>query len=364
MEVDASALRENVAAVREAVGPGPGLLPMVKADAYGTGLEEALGVLEPLAPWGYGVATLAEGEAVRRPGIRRPVVVFTPLGPWELQGAARAGLTVTVSHPDVLEALASAGADAPDFHLEVDTGMGRAGFDWREPGAWAPLAARAHRAGARWTGCYTHLHSADEEAGSAREQARRFRTVLEAFAPPGPPFLRHVLNSPGSLRLPELALELVRPGIFLYGGRAGRGLPPPQPVASVRGRVVHLKDARPGDTLGYGATHVARTAERWATVSLGYGDGLPRVLGNRGSALVRGRRVRIVGRISMDVTVVDISAVPSVSLGEIVTFLGSDGEDRITVDEVAEWAGTISYEILTGFTPRLPRIWREDDDRR
>jgi len=341
------------------VGPGPGLVPMVKADAYGLGMAEALDVLDPLEPWGFGVATVDEGVAVRRRGIRRPVVVFSPVGAHELAEAHAAELTVTVSHLAVLQALTEAAraGGAPAFQTEVDTGMGRAGLDWRDVADWGPRARLAHDAGAPWTGCYTHLHSADESAASAREQGRRFRETLAALPAPGGEFVRHVLNSPGAFRVPELALDLVRPGIFLYGGAVGEGLPGPSPVASVRARVVHLKETRPGDTVGYGATHVARGDERWATVALGYGDGLPRALGNRGSALVRGARVPIVGRISMDVTVVDISSTPSVSLGEVVTFLGCDGNARITVDEVAEVAGTISYEILTGFTARVPRLW-------
>lgn len=362
MEVDASALRENFAAVRASVGPRVGVVPMVKADAYGLGLAGALRTLEPLDPRGFGVATIAEGEAVRRAGCRRPVMVFSPAARHELAAAARAGLTVSVSHATVLAALAERAAEgeAPPFQLEVDTGMGRAGFDWREASVWGPLAREAHEAGAAWTGCYTHLHSADEDAESVREQSRRFGDALDGLPVPEGTFRRHLLNSAGAFRTPELALDLVRPGIFLYGGSVGEGLPEPAPVASVRGRVVHLKEARKGDTVGYGATHVARGPERWATVALGYGDGLPRSLGNRGSALVHGHRVPIVGRISMDVTVVDISSAPSVSLGEVVTFLGCDGDARITVDEVAEVAGTISYEILTGFTARVPRVWEDD----
>nr|NIP58196.1 alanine racemase [Gemmatimonadota bacterium]NIR78588.1 alanine racemase [Gemmatimonadota bacterium]NIT87204.1 alanine racemase [Gemmatimonadota bacterium]NIU31046.1 alanine racemase [Gemmatimonadota bacterium]NIU35790.1 alanine racemase [Gemmatimonadota bacterium] len=133
-------------------------------------------------------------------------------------------------------------------------------------------------------------------------------------------------------------------------------------VARVRARVVFTREAPPGGTVGYGATHVAREWEEWATVGIGYGDGLPRRLGNRGEALVRGRRVPIVGRISMDVTVVDISGVDGVAHGDTVTFIGPDGGEEITVDEVAGWAETISYEILAGFTPRVPRVWVDEGD--
>jgi alanine racemase len=243
----------------------------------------------------------------------------------------------------------------------VDTGMGRAGFDWRSVDDWAALAQEAHQGGLRWAGCFTHLHSADEGADTVVVQWERFQEALAVASPPEGALV-HALNSAGALRCPQYAAHAVRPGIFLYGGRVGGDLPAPEPVASVRARVVHVRPAPAGTTVGYGSTYRSEKAERWATVAIGYGDGLPRALGNRGSALARGRRVPIIGRISMDVTVVDITDVPSLKAGETVTFLGSDGEESITVDEVAELAGTISYEILTGFTPRLPRIWLDGDD--
>lgn len=154
-------------------------------------------------------------------------------------------------------------------------------------------------------------------------------------------------------------MDLVRPGIFLYGGRAGPGTDP-APVASVRARVIRVTGVPPGATVGYGATHRAARAERWATLAIGYGDGLRRALATGGGeAILRGRRVPIVGRISMDVTVVDATAVPDAAPGDVVTLVGRDGEEELAVDEVAARAGTISYEILTGLGPRLPRMYRQ-----
>jgi len=297
------------------------------------------------------------------------VVVFSPAGLAEIPEAVAADLTLTLSHPQAVAAVreaaasGSGSADGPGVHLEVDTGMGRAGFDGREVERWGPAAQALHDAGVPWRGIYTHLHSADEAGGeeATAEQVERFRRVLEQLkaqpATTAPGFLRHLANSAASLGSLGGDWDLARPGVFLYGGEAGRHAPKPDPVVSLRGRVIHRKEVRPGDTVGYGATHTAGTEGVWATVACGYADGWPRALGNRSDVLVRGARVPVVGRISMDVSVVDISKVPSVSLGEVVTFLGCDGDEAITLDEVSTLAGTISYEILTGFTPRLPRVW-------
>jgi len=146
----------------------------------------------------------------------------------------------------------------------------------------------------------------------------------------------------------------------MYGGRAGEGLPTPEPVASLRARVLFIKEAPPGSTLGYGATYAATGWERWATLGIGYGDGFPRALSNKGHALIRGARVPIIGRVSMDVTVANISEVDGVELGDVATLVGRDGEEEITLNEVAELVGTIDYEILTGLGLRLPRVWVDD----
>lgn len=361
MEVRADALRRNLGRIRASVGPAARLLPMVKADAYGTGLAGAVAALAREGPWGFGVAAVEEGIALRELGVRLPILVLSPAPPASVAEAVDAGLTLSISSLETLELLrrTAAAGRSPDFHLEVDTGMGRAGFDWRDARSWGARALEAHAAGVRWAGCYTHLHSADEGRATVEEQWRRFQQALAAAGRPDGEFLLHALNSSGSLRCPEYAADLVRPGIFLYGGSAGADLPTPEEVASVRARVVHVRAAPAGTTVGYGSTYRSEGDERWATVAIGYGDGLPRALGNRGHALVRGKRVPIVGRISMDVTVVDITHVAGVRPGDVATFIGSDGEERISLDEVAGLVGTISYEVLTGFTPRVARIWTD-----
>jgi alanine racemase len=359
-EIDASALLRNARTVRSSVGPDARLLPMVKADAYGLGVAEAVRALEPVDPWGFGVATVDEGVELRSLGVERPVVVVSPVPEASLGSAIASDLQLGISSVDAFRMTEDAARELERparVHLEIDTGMGRSGFDWRAVDRWRSEISHSAAQRIEWVGCYTHLRSADEGPESIHEQWQRLRFALDRLdAPDG--VLIHMLNSAGAMRLPAYAAALVRPGIFLFGGEAGEGLPAPEPVVALRARVVHLRDAEQGDAVGYGATYRAEGPERWATLSLGYGDGLPRSLGNRGHALLAGVRVPIVGRISMDVTVVDISAVPRVALADIATLIGRDGVGRITVDEVAELAGTISYEVLTGLTRRIPRIWK------
>lgn len=172
----------------------------------------------------------------------------------------------------------------------------------------------------------------------------------------------HASNSAAAMRFPDFAADAVRPGIYLYGGNPAPGVggfAPPRAVATVRARIVLIRDVAPGSTVGYGATHVAREWERWGTVAIGYGDGIPRRLGNRGSAIVAGRLVPLIGRTSMDMTVVDLTRVPEAAVGDAVTLIGSDGDATIALDDVAAQAETISYEILTGLRPRLPRVEKD-----
>ena len=362
VEVDLDALRDNYRAVQAAVGPRPAMIPMVKADAYGLGAARVVRALEPLEPWGYGVATADEGAALRQLGVRRPVVVFGPLPPRAVRTAAEASLTATISDIPSLERWAAAAVrHGPlDYHVEIDTGMGRAGFDWRDTPTWSGALRDAGGEAARWTGVLTHFHGADSpDPTASAAQWARFQDALAQLPVSREDLMVHAANSAAAVRFPEYAADAVRPGIYLYGGIPAPGGPAPLPVAAVRARLVMVRDVPPGSTVGYGATHVSRAWERWGTVAIGYGDGVPRRLGNRGSALVRGRVVPFVGRTSMDMTVVDITAVPDAAVGDVVTIIGADGAAEITVDDVAELADTISYEILTGLRPRLPRVEKD-----
>ncbi len=362
IEVNLDAVRANYRTLERTVGSSRRIIPMVKADAYGLGADRVVRALAPLSPWGWGVATASEGAALRALGVSGPVIVFSPIAPNAFELAAKHRLTLSVSDLESLDCWAAAARRHGPlaFHVEIDTGMGRAGFDWRETGSWGPAVRERVGDHLRWEGVFTHFHDADAgDAGPTAGQWRRFNDSLAQLPVSREDLMVHAANSAATLRWPEFHADGVRPGIFLYGGNAAPsalGVPVPESAMALRARLTHLRRVPPGTTAGYGATYVSRGWELWGTLGIGYGDGLPRVLGNRGCALIRGGVTKIVGRISMDMTVVDISAVPDAKVGDVATLIGADGEHAILLDEVASLAGTISYEILTGFTPRLPRL--------
>lgn len=341
---------------------------MVKADAYGLGMHPVADALRrelaPDGPWAFGVAAVAEGESLRAGGWPGRIMVLAPPPPGEFRRAAEAGLTLCLSDLDAIEEWAEAAAGTGRrlaVHVEVDTGMGRAGLPWSEAARWGPEAARRMGDRLLWEGCFTHFHSADEpDLAPTDRQWERFRQALDALPPQregDPPRVLHSSNSAASLRRAGYGGDLVRPGIVLYGGSAGPGTRPGA-VASVRARLSLVREVPAGTTVGYGATYTSSGPERWGTVTIGYGDGVRRALATAGGhALVHGTRVPIVGRISMDVTVLNLTRVPDARPGDVATLIGRDGEEEIRVDEVAELCGTISYEILTGLTQRLPRVY-------
>jgi alanine racemase len=369
VEVDLPTLRKNYQSIQRTIGPGVAIIIMVKADGYGVGAARVVRALEPLEPWGYGVATVEEGMALRRAGVRRSILVCEPLPPASVEAAAAAGLTPSISHLSQLDHWSKVAARYPaglDFHIDIDTGMGRCGLDWRDAGEWGVEVLRRMGPELHWAGVFTHFHSADEpDASSCMAQWDRFETALGALPVPRGDLLVHSANSAAALRFPDCRADAVRPGIFLYGGDPIPGLDRdaitrPELAIALRSRIILVRDVPPGTTVGYGATYRARGPERWATLGIGYGDGLPRSLSNRGVALVRGRRVPMIGRISMDLVVVNVTGVPHVEVGEVATLIGRDGEREITLEEVAERAGTINHEILTGLTARLPRVESSD----
>lgn len=348
VEVDLGALRCNARLMAErACVP---IIPMVKADAYGLGAVAVARALESLAPWGYGVATVEEGEELRGAGIERPILVLTPLLPWDFAGARAARLTPVLGNPAAIVEWQASGGGA--WHLGIDTGMHRTGLPWSRIAEVQAVVAQHPPEGA----C-SHFHSADLNDGTLQLQQQRFRAAISAL--PARPRCLHVENSPAIERQAPSPWDLARPGVFLYGVGGDNGSAvTPSPVASMRGRIVSLRDVPDGETVSYSGTYRAHGLRRVATVALGYADGYRRALSNRGTALVNGKRVPVAGVVTMDMTMLDVTDIEC-EVGDVATMMGRDGDELLDVNEVARTADMSPYEILTGLRQRLPRIYTQ-----
>lgn len=368
--IDLGALAHNFALAGRLAG-GRHVVAVVKADAYGHGAVPVARRLVEAGCRHLAVVTVAEGVVLREAGLRVPILVMGGVHDAEEAAAvAHHGLTAVVHHAGHLPLLAKAAREREEplpVHVEVDTGMRRMGVAPED----APelLAGLARAPGLVLDGIYTHLAQADEaDPAPTRAQLGLFREVLAAAATRGAVARQvHVANSGGVIAAESFAEELppevnaVRPGLMLYGAAPSRhlfGRAPLAPVMSLRTRVCHVRHVRPGDPVGYGATFRAGQRGRVATIPVGYADGIPWCLGNRGSAILRGRRVRFAGRVSMDLVTLDVGEGP-VEIGDEVLLFGRGAGDppaRLPVEEVAEAAGTIAYEILTGVGARVPRL--------
>jgi alanine racemase len=345
IEVDLDAVVRNARTMQRRT---PSLLPMVKADAYGVGAVRVVRALEQIAPWGYGVATIDEGVELRDAGIDRPIVLFTSVQDEELTAVREARLTPALASAAAISSWSRIGGGA--WHLAVDTGMSRAGVRWDAVRELAELLV-AHPP----EGAFTHFHSASLDGGSLIEQEARFEEAV-SLLPAIPPLL-HAENSAALARVDRSRWSLGRPGIFLYGvGGGAHAKVDPDPVLSVRARIVETRSVHVGETVSYDATFVARQESRIATLPIGYADGYRRSLGNSAYALIAGRRAPVVGVVTMDMTMIDVTGIDC-DIGDIVTLVGGDGAERLDVATIAELAGASPYEILTGFHARLPRYY-------
>ncbi len=349
VEIDLGALVRNGAAL--AARARVPLVPMLKADAYGLGAERVARALESLAPWGYGVATVAEGVALRAGGIERPIVVFTPLDRHDLGAARQARLVPVLGRAADVRHWQELGGGP--WHLGIDTGMSRAGVRWTDVATLRDVLVACPPEGA-----FTHFHSAERDDGSMQEQERRFRSALGEL--PARPALLHADNSAAIARREMPAWDLVRPGVFLYGVGSGAGARlRPEPVVALRARVVDLRTIPAGYSVSYDATFRVTEPRRIATLAIGYADGYPRQMGNAASVLLRGRRAPVVGVVTMDMTMVDVTDAPC-EIGDVATLIGRDGDELLKVEDVAAMGGAHPYELLTGLgVERLTKVYRE-----
>jgi alanine racemase len=381
-EIDLSALAANFQIVRQLVGRDVKVMAVVKANAYGHGAVEcARRLASEGADW-FGVALPEEGIELRTAGIAQPILCLS--GFWEGQQNAclRHNLVPVVYRTDMIETLDRAAQSAKvivDVHIKVDTGMGRLGVRFDQLREFVDALKRFKHI--RVDGLMTHLAAADDRscATLTADQIQRFENAVELFRERGyTPTYRHLANSAATFDQPSAWGNMVRPGGVLYGLwrdilapvrtasgsdrlSTGSGLASSlKPVMSLRSRIALLKWVPEGETIGYGCTYETSRKTLVATLPIGYNDGYLRGLSNRGRVIVRGTYASVVGRVSMDLTLVDVTNVAGVQLGDVVTLLGHDHEDHdlaVSAEDIARTAGTLSYEVACGISHRVPRIY-------
>ena len=372
--VDLAALESNFKAIGQYLadeaelnrkagrGPAiaPGIIAVVKANAYGHGARRVAATLEAAGATMLAVADIEEGVDLRKSGVRAPILIFGALSVSDLDGVFDHDLTPTISSPATGEALQTAAAKRKTslhYHLKIDTGMNRLGF--RHDNLTRTLPKLLASQNLKLDAVHTHFATADEPGSKAFDNQRtRFDHVAAALDELGAgPRLRHAANSAALLRDSRVWFDFVRPGLLLYGL-----VPPPmastielKPVMSLTSRVVAVKGARAGESVGYGGRFTADRPVTLAIIPAGYADGLDRRLENHGHVLIRGRRAKIVGAVSMDMLTVDVTDIDDVGPGDEVVFLGSQGAQLIDAREMASWIGTIPYEILCRLGSRVER---------
>jgi len=359
LEIDLGALAHNLRVVRAHLS-GARVMAVVKADAYGHGAVEVARRLQREGAEMLGVALVEEGVELRRAGVTPPILVLGGFAPPQAETILDHRLTPALFRLDQVAALndtaARRGATA-DAHVKIDTGMGRLGLPPAQAGAFAARLASA--AALRITGAFSHFPAADTQGdASTARQTQAFLQAVAALKAAGlAPSDLHLANSPAILDHRATWMTLARPGLLLYGYHpegCARTLAV-RPILSLRSAVIDLRDLAAGDTVGYGRTFKAPGPVRIATLGLGYADGLPRAAGNHAEVLLSGGRAPIVGRVSMDLTTVDVTALPQTAIGDAATVIGEQDGTRLGADALARACGTISWEILARLGPRLPR---------
>ncbi len=363
LEVDLDRLAANYRAIERHVAPSR-VMPILKANAYGHGLVEVARMLETAGAPMAGVAYLEEGLRLREEGVRLPVLVLGGIVGEQIPRFLEHDLTLTASSIDKLRAIEECAAHLgrrARVHLKIDTGMERIGVHWYSARGLLEASLACRHVDVE--GVFTHFANADDaDLTHARLQLERFEEVLRFYEDRSLETpLRHAANSGAILQLPESHFDLVRPGVLFYGSRPA---PHIEDTLGVRGalrwvtRVVYFKVVLPENPVSYGSMWRSSEPTRVVTIPVGYGDGYPRALSNRGVVLVRGERRRLIGRVCMDQVMVSLGASGTAYNGDEVVLLGAQGEDEITVEELAAWAGTIPHEIFAAINTRVPRVDR------
>jgi alanine racemase len=373
-EISLRAITKNLRVIRRHIGPKPKILAVVKSNAYGLGAVPISKALQKAGVEWFGVTCANEGVELREAGIRKPILVLTGFWPGEEKRLIHNRLTPTVTRLGDLGLLERAAksvhgrSSIVPFHLKINTGMNRLGISSTEIETFASLLADCRHI--ELQGTFTHFASAEDfSARQTDDQERLFRACLDRMRALGiEPGIVHMANSGAICARPSTWADMVRPGAILYGyyqsfdppqkGQEVQRRLPIEPSLSLRARIISLRDLPPGQGVGYSARFVTNRPSRIAVINAGYADGISRQRINRGCALLRGCRVPLVGAISMDLTTLDVTDVPDVALGDLVTIYGRDGDSSIVVSDVAKEIGTVTSDLLCALGRRVPRYYR------
>jgi alanine racemase len=366
-EIDLGAIKHNLKQINRLIGAGhrgaPKIMVVVKANAYGHGLIEVAKTLQELGIHYLGVATLDEACILRKEGIKLPILVLGAILPSEIDFALDYDITLTVCDKELVYILnnkAKAGNKTVSVHVKVDTGMGRIGV-WHEQ-AFDFVKRLKRMKYLQMEGIYTHFASASRDNFFTNYQLRSFENLLKDLHQENIHFTyRHAANSIALVDLKKSHFNLVRPGIIVYGmypKRSFAKILKLKPALSLKTRIVYLKDVSAGRSISYGRTFITEKATRIATLPIGYADGYGRILSNRASVLVKGKRAPVIGKVTMDQIMIDVGHIKGVKIGDEVVLIGRQRQAQMSTEEIARVSKTIPYEIVCSITDRVPRVYK------
>ena len=361
-EIDLRAIEHNYAQVRKAVGRDTNIMVVVKANAYGHGTVEVATVLEKLGADYLGVATMDEAVRLRDHGVKTPILVLGSILPDEIKPAIERDITLTICSLDLIEAISRRAGESGKVkvHIKIDTGMGRIGV-WHEE-AVDFIKRLSKEKNIIMEGIYTHFSSAGRDDFFTGYQIEAFEKLLSDLEKNWINIpLRHAANSIATVDFKRSHQNLVRPGLIIYGMYPKHTFPKLiklKPALSLKTRIVFIKETPPGRSISYGRTYITQHQTRIATLPIGYADGYSRNLSNRAEVLVRGQRASVVGKVTMDQTMIDIGHIKGARVGDEVVLIGKQGREEIRAEKLARLAGTIAYETVCGISNRVPRVYK------
>ena len=370
-EIDLDAISYNMEQMKNRVGKDARLIAVVKTDGYGHGGVAVAKWFEKVAyVWGYAVACLEEGAALRENGIKKPILVLGCVFPDQYEEMIRQEIRPAVYTEEMASGMSKEAVrqgKKVSFHIKIDTGMGRIGFPVTEESA--EIIERISRLpNVELEGMFTHFAKADEKDKTyTKQQHEKFLWMKEQMEKRKIPIRYFDCdNSAGIIDFPNMKHDLARAGIATYGlypsDEVQKDAVPLRPALSLISHVTFVKDVEPGTSISYGGTFTAQKKMRVATIPVGYGDGYPRSLSNKGEVLIHGKRAKILGRVCMDQFMADVTEIPETKFMDRVVLVGRDGSDQISVEELAELSGRFNYEFVCCLGKRIPRVYKKGGD--